>query len=79
MKALNTEEQTVVLYESVHRIEKTLSDLAKFCGNTRRVCVARELTKKFEEFFRGTLEESLVWVKQKSPKGEFVVILERSN
>jgi 16S rRNA (cytidine1402-2'-O)-methyltransferase len=66
---------TVVIYESPYRIEKLLGELAEiFPGN--RVVLARELTKKFEEFIRGTAAELLVRVRQHPPKGEFVVMLE---
>lgn len=48
---------TVVVYESVHRIEKTLSELEEYLGSEHHIVVGREITKKFEEFKRGTLRE----------------------
>lgn len=75
LTSLKNEERTVVFYESVHRIEKTLHQLNEFLGGERRIVVARELTKLYEEFFRGTLAESLTWVREKKPKGEFVILL----
>lgn len=75
LQRLAEEERTVILYESVHRIVRTLTDLLEHCGN-RRVCVARELTKLHEELFRGTLEEAIARFSSKQPKGEFTVVLE---
>jgi 16S rRNA (cytidine1402-2'-O)-methyltransferase len=74
LASLQTEKRTVVFYESVHRIERTLQQLAEIFGGERRVVVARELTKLYEEFFRGTLAEACEWIK-KSQKGEFTVVL----
>lgn len=68
----------MAFYESPHRIEKTLESLEKFCGAGRKIIIARELTKIYEEFVRGTVVE----VKEhftKNPdrlRGEFVVIVE---
>ena len=47
----------MVVYESVHRIEKTLSELEEYLGCEHHIVVGREITKKFEEFKRGTLRE----------------------
>ncbi len=74
LETFKDEERTIVFYESPHRIMKTLSEFAqKFPG--RPMVVARELTKIYEEFFRGTTEEALSHFEKKSPKGEFVVML----
>lgn len=70
-----SETKTVVLYESPYRIKKLLNELLEFCGD-RKVCVARELTKKFEEIYRGKISEVEPIVKE---KGEFVVIMEGRN
>jgi 16S rRNA (cytidine1402-2'-O)-methyltransferase len=66
----------IVFYESTHRIVKTLESLNEKVGD-RQVVLARELTKKFEEFLRGTPEELLGHLssKKESQKGEFVVIV----
>ncbi len=72
---LATEERTIVLYESPHRIERTVRELLEHLGD-RRVVLARELTKKFEEIYRGRLSEAVVHLEKKSPRGEFVVIVE---
>ena len=72
---LRSDPRTIILYESPHRIIKTLTDLYKTMGN-RRVAVARELTKKFENIVRGTLEEILKNAPSLKAKGEFVIVLE---
>ncbi len=73
--SLQGERRTVVFYESVHRIIKTLDQLREILGGQRRVVVARELTKLHEEFFRGTLAEACQWVHSKPARGEFTVLL----
>ena len=65
---------TLVLYESPYRIEKLLIELNEFFPD-RQVVLARELTKKFEEFLRGTPPELLELTKKRSLKGEFVVLV----
>ncbi|MBF0252868.1 MAG: 16S rRNA (cytidine(1402)-2'-O)-methyltransferase [Candidatus Omnitrophica bacterium] len=67
------EKRTVILYESPHRIEKFLEDLAAL-EPEREIIVARELTKKFEEILRGKAEEIKEHFKQSKPRGEFTVI-----
>lgn len=74
LEALKAFEGTLVLYESPYRIEKLLGELTEvFAG--RVVVLARELTKKFEEFLRGTPVELLELVRKRSLKGEFVVMI----
>jgi len=70
------EERTVVVYESPHRIERTLSDLVVACGPERRVAVARELTKLHEEVWRGTAADAAAHFATNEPIGEFVVVIE---
>ncbi len=65
---------TLVLYESPYRIEKLLGELNEVFPD-RKVVLARELTKKFEEFLRGTPAELLEATKQRSLKGEFVALV----
>jgi len=65
---------TLVLYESPYRIEKLLSELLEVFPD-RQVVLARELTKKFEEFLRGTSAELIEVTKKRSLKGEFVVLI----
>jgi 16S rRNA (cytidine1402-2'-O)-methyltransferase len=72
---LKEEPRTVVLYESPHRIERTLLELAEELGE-RKAVLARELTKKFEEIRRGTLSELLRGVQENPPKGEIVLVVD---
>lgn len=64
---------TVALYESSHRIDKTLHELAEVLDSKRTACVCRELTKKFESVYRGTFDELLAM--DLPEKGEFVIII----
>lgn len=75
-KKLQTIDETVVFYESVHRIEKTLKELGEYLWLDRKIVVARELTKKFEEFNRVTIKEAIeIYSKKEKQKGEFVIII----
>jgi len=74
LAALKGLEGTLVLYESPFRVEKLLVELTETMPGCRAV-LARELTKKFEEFLRGTPEELLQALKTSSPRGEFVVLV----
>jgi 16S rRNA (cytidine1402-2'-O)-methyltransferase len=76
IKAIALEERTTVMYESPHRVVKLLKELITFCGETRRISVSRELTKRFEETVRGTLPEVLAHFEANEPRGEFVVVFE---
>ncbi|MEG8947168.1 16S rRNA (cytidine(1402)-2'-O)-methyltransferase [Rosettibacter firmus] len=71
---LAEEERTIVLYESTYRIVKLLEEIKQYMP-LRKIAVARELTKKFEEVWRGTADEILDSIKTKTVKGEFVVVL----
>ena len=75
LEVLKDKEETMIIYEAPHRIIETLKDIYNVFGN-RNVVVARELTKKFEEYTRGTLEEILNNITEL--KGEIVVIVEGS-
>jgi 16S rRNA (cytidine1402-2'-O)-methyltransferase len=66
--------ETLIFYESVHRIEDTLKDFLEILGN-RKITLARELTKKFEEYTRGTIQDVLDSINENT-KGEFVIIVE---
>jgi 16S rRNA (cytidine1402-2'-O)-methyltransferase len=69
------EERTVVFYESPHRIIKALEECVTILGPDRQVCVAREISKFFEEFKRGTAQEVLDYYKANPPKGEIVLLI----
>lgn len=74
LEALKGETRTVVLYESPHRVLKTLQDIHDVLGDVSMAC-ARELTKKFEEVRRGTASELLAHFEQHPPKGELVLVV----
>ena len=76
LKLWSEETRTIVFYESPHKIVKTLSQLQEFVGGDRRLSVSRELSKKFEETIRGTVNELVLHFTNKAPKGEFVIVLE---
>ena len=76
LKQWSEETRTIVFYESPHKIVKTLSQLQEFVGGDRRLSVSRELSKKFEETVRGTVNELVIHFTNKAPKGEFVIVLE---
>ena len=65
----------MIFYESPYRLVKTLEQFAEFFGADRECSVAREISKKFEEHKRGTLEEVAAWYKEHEPKGEIVIIV----
>ncbi len=69
------EERTVVLYESPHRIVKALEECVNFLGPDREVCVAREISKLFEQFVRGRAEDVLKHFQTTPPKGEIVLLV----
>ena len=74
LKEMINRKETLIFYESPHRIMKTLVSMQKIFGN-RKICLCRELTKKFEEYIRGTLDE-LVTIDENTLKGEMVIIVE---
>lgn len=74
LKQLAADPRTLVIYESPQRIEKTLRDIRAAWGN-RPVVIGRELTKKFEEFIRGELNDVLQKLDGKTLKGEIVLIV----
>ena len=76
LQELSTESRTVIFYESPYRVVKCLEQFAEVMGMERRVAVVREITKKFEETVRGTLEEVIAHFKEHEPKGEFVIVVE---
>ena len=74
--AIAEEVRTTVLYESPHRLVKCLGQIEEFMGKDRQVCVARELTKLYEEFRRGSASEVKAYYEAHPPKGEIVIIIE---
>lgn len=76
LKKLAGEDRTIVLYESPHRLRKTLEQLIEFFGPERQVSVSRELTKLHEETFTGTVQEVLQHFTAKDVKGEIVLVID---
>ncbi|MEO6232030.1 MAG: 16S rRNA (cytidine(1402)-2'-O)-methyltransferase [Ferruginibacter sp.] len=75
LKKMALEERTMVFYESPMRLIKTLSDFIEYFGAERPCCVSRELTKKFEENYRGSLQEVHNHFNEKPVKGEIVIVV----
>ena len=67
--------ETILFYEAPHRLAKTLANIQTVYGDDRQVSLARELTKKYEEFIRGTAAEVADWAQQSEVRGEFVVMV----
>ncbi len=76
LKRMAQEERTMIFYESPMRLVKTLSHFIEYFGAERKCCVSRELSKKFEENKRGTLQEVHDYFNAKSVKGEIVIVVE---
>jgi 16S rRNA (cytidine1402-2'-O)-methyltransferase len=76
LKYLSQLDQTVVIYESPHRLLKTVEQCGVLFGTDRKIAVVRELTKIFEEIIRGTIEEVSLRLKDKVIKGEIVIVIE---
>lgn len=72
---LAEEPRTIILYESPHKLLKTLSNLCEYFGEERQVSVSRELTKLFEETKRGTAKSILDYYINRTPKGEIVIVV----
>ena len=74
--ALATEERTSVLFEAPHRLQRTVQDLEEALGPDRQISLARELTKRYEEIWRGSLEEAVAHTTEVKPRGEYVLVVE---
>ena len=72
---LSKEKRTIILYESPHKLIKTLQQLALFFDENRKISVSREITKKYEETIRGTIYDVINYFTSNVPKGEFVIII----
>lgn len=76
IERLKNKEETIILYEAPHRLKETLKALSEQIEPSRQIVLAREVTKKFEEFLRGTLAEALVWASEETVRGEFCLLIE---
>ncbi|MEW6511635.1 MAG: 16S rRNA (cytidine(1402)-2'-O)-methyltransferase [Bacteroidota bacterium] len=74
LETLAREERTMIIYESPHRILRTLEDVLAVMGD-RHVAVAREITKKFEESLRGPVSEVVHTLRSREPRGEYVLVI----
>ncbi|MFV0500401.1 MAG: 16S rRNA (cytidine(1402)-2'-O)-methyltransferase [Bacteroidales bacterium] len=76
LEKLKEEERTIVLYESPHRLIKTLTQLSEYLGSDRQASVSREISKMFQENKRGSLESLIEYFSSKTIKGEIVICVE---
>ena len=74
LKSLAQEKRTIVIFESPHRILRTLSDLKEYLGD-RNIAVCREMTKIYEEALRFKISDAIKHFETKNPKGEFVLVI----
>ena len=75
LQSVKNDTRTLIFYEAPHKLLSTLRDMLEVFGN-RKIVLARELTKKFEEYNRTTLQDAVTYYEETSPKGEFVLIIE---
>ncbi|MGS2780270.1 16S rRNA (cytidine(1402)-2'-O)-methyltransferase [Robertmurraya sp. GLU-23] len=75
LELLKNQQATMIFYESPHRLKETLQQIEEILGN-RQMTICRELTKKFEEFIRGTTSELVEWANHGEVRGEFCLIIE---
>lgn len=73
---LAEEDRTMIIYESPHRLTKSLTEFCSYFGAERQASVSRELTKVFEDTQRGSLEELVEFYRQHPPKGEIVIVIQ---
>lgn len=76
LEKLSQKEETLIFYEAPHRLKESLKSVQKAFGNDRKIVLAREVTKKFEEFLRGTVEEAVAWAEESEIRGEFCIVIE---
>ncbi|CAK1240122.1 16S rRNA (cytidine(1402)-2'-O)-methyltransferase [Fructobacillus fructosus] len=76
LQDLSWRPETMIFYEAPHRLKKTLQNLVEVLGEKRRIVLARELTKRYEEFLRGTAVEAVQWAEENDIRGEFVLLVE---
>lgn len=72
---LQPETRTIILYEAPHRLPRTLEELGTILGRDRALVLARELTKRYEEFWHGTIAEAITHLSQRQPKGEYTLVI----
>lgn len=75
LETFQKETRTIIMYEAPHRLKKTLTELHEYIGN-RKLSICKELTKRYENNFRTTIEEAMEYYEENDPKGEFVLVIE---
>ena len=78
LNQIENEERTILFYEAPHHLKETLKEIYEKVGN-RKIAVCRELTKKYETVFRGTMEEIIEYYEKNNPRGEYVLVLDGIN
>ncbi|CEG21147.1 Ribosomal RNA small subunit methyltransferase I [Planococcus massiliensis] len=76
LEVLCQKQETLIFYEAPHRLKESLKSVQKAFGEDRKIVMAREVTKKFEEFLRGTVGEAALWAEENTIRGEFCIIIE---
>ena len=76
LEELKSETRTMIFYEAPHKLKRTIDDLYEVFGPDRKIVLAREITKVFEEHLRFTMEEAKDYYEDKDIKGEFVIVVE---
>jgi 16S rRNA (cytidine1402-2'-O)-methyltransferase len=79
LEFLKEEDRTIVFYESPHKLLKTLNDFSTHYGADRLISISREISKLYEEHYRGTVQDAIAHFEHKKPRGEFVLVLEGSS
>ena len=79
LKEISQNTITTIIYESPYRIIKTLSDLLEFTESNRQISISREISKIYEETFRGSVRDALNYFSDKKIKGEFVICISKNN
>lgn len=75
LEELKRETRTMIIYEAPHRLIKTLTELQEVLGGDRPIAVCKELTKKHEQVYRGTLQSAIEYYTANEPKGEYVMVI----
>ena len=75
LERLHSETRTTIFYEAPHHLKQTLSEIEKSVGGDRSIALCRELTKVYEDIWRGSIEDAIAYYKEATPKGEYVIVV----
>ncbi len=75
LERLKTETRTIILYEAPHRLVKTLEVLRDTLGGERELTICKELTKKYENFFKTNIDGAIAFYREQEPRGEYVLVI----